>query len=370
MIYNWQQKDWLEFPYDSAAIMEKLLAFSEKSGRVSGLVQGLPEHSRNETIIDILVSEAIKTSEIEGEFLSRGDVMSSIRNNLNLTDTPMKVGDKRAEGVAEMVIAARRDYQTPLTKTMLFEWHRMLLRAAYRVKIGAWRTHSEPMQVVSGAIGKQIVHYEAPPSSAIPDLMGGYVEWFNDTAPQGRAPMKHVPVRAGIAHLYFETIHPFEDGNGRIGRTLSEKALSQGLGRPILLSLSKAIESEKKAYYDALKAAQRTNDCTEWLLYFLDVCWRAQTDAENQIEFTLLKVQFFDTYNSRLNERQIKVIQRMLAEGRQGFKGGMSAKKYVTIASTSKPTATRDLQSLVEIGVFTVTGGGRSTRYWLDLAAR
>lgn len=370
MMYNWQQKDWLDFSYDSAAIMEKLLAFSEKSGRVSGLVQGLPQDTRDETIIDILVSEAIKTSEIEGEYLSRGDVMSSIRNNLNLTDAPMKVGDKRAEGVAEMVIAARRDYQSTLTESMLFEWHRMLLRAALRVKIGAWRSHSEPMQVVSGAIGKQVVHYEAPPSSDVPDLMRGYVDWFNDTAPEGRTPMKHAPVRAAIAHLYFETIHPFEDGNGRIGRTLSEKALSQGLGRPILLSLSKAIESEKKAYYDALKAAQRTNDCTEWLLYFFDVCLHAQTDAEEQIEFTLLKVKFFDAYQSCLNERQTKVVQRMLAEGREGFKGGMSAKKYVTIANTSKPTATRDMQSLVEMGALTVTGGGRSTRYWLNLRTR
>lgn len=370
MTYNWQQDDWLSFSYDSTAIMPALLAFSEKSGRVSGLVQGLPQDTRDETIIDILVSEAIKTSEIEGEYLSRQDVMSSIRNNLDLTDTHEKVGDQRAIGVADMVIAARRDYQSPLTQDMLFDWHRMLMRGARRLKIGAWRTHSEPMQVVSGAIGKQVVHYEAPPSDAVPDMMQGYFNWFNETASQGQTPIAHAPVRSAIAHLYFETIHPFEDGNGRIGRTLSEKALSQGLERPILLSLSKAIESDKKAYYDALKTAQRTNDVTDWLLYFLDLCLNAQIDAEQQIEFTLLKVKFFDAYKNRLNERQTKVVRRMLEEGRDGFKGGMSAKKYVTIAHTSKPTATRDLQHLVEIGAFTVTGGGRSTRYWLNLGAR
>jgi Fic family protein len=347
--------------------MEKLLAFSEKSGRVSGLVQGLPEHSRNETIIDILVSEAIKTSEIEGEFLSRGDVMSSIRNNLNLTDTPMKVGDKRAEGVAEMVIAARRDYQTPLTKTMLFEWHRMLLRAAYRVKIGAWRTHSEPMQVVSGAIGKQIVHYEAPPSSAIPDLMGGYVEWFNDTAPQGRAPMKHVPVRAGIAHLYFETIHPFEDGNGRIGRAISEKSLSQGLNRPTLIALAKAIENSRKKYYAALQIGNRGLNIQEWMDYFCVTVLDAQDYTQSMIDFLIEKSKFYDLHENKLNERQAKAIARMCDEGIEGFKGGLSAENYIAITGAARATATRDLQNLVDIGALKKTGELKYTRYFLNM---
>lgn len=367
MIYNWQQTDWLDFTYDRAAIMDGLLAFREKSGRVSGLIQGLPQDTRDETLIDILVSEAIKTSEIEGEYLSRQDVMSSIRNNLNLTDTPEKIGDKRAAGVADMVMVARREYQVPLSEAMLFDWHEMLMRGERRLKIGAWRTHKEPMQVVSGAIGKQVVHYEAPPSCDVPVMMQGFIDWFNRSAPQGDVPIPHAPIRSAITHLYFETIHPFEDGNGRIGRTLSEKALSQGLGHPILLSLSKAIESDKKAYYAALKTAQRTNDVTEWLTYFMALCLQAQTDAEEQIEFTLTKVKFFDQYRDHLNERQSKIVLRMFDAGTDGFKGGMSAKKYATITGASKPTATRDLQNLLEVGAFTVTGGGRSTRYWLHI---
>jgi len=194
-----------------------------------------------------------------------------------------------------------------------------------------------------------------------------YIAWFNKTAPDGSKPFKHAPIRSAIAHLYFETIHPFEDGNGRIGRTLSEKALSQGLGHPILISLSKAIQDNKKAYYDALKTAQRSNEITGWLIYFLDLCVQAQSNSETQIEFTLRKVRFFDKFKGNLNDRQTRVVKRMFDEGVEGFEGGMSAKKYATISGTSKPTATRDLQNLLEQGAVTVTGGGRSTRYWLKL---
>jgi len=161
MEYNWQQSDWLDFTYDADTLEGYLHKISQKSGRISGLVEGLPQDMRDETLIDILVSEAIKTSEIEGEYLSRQDVMSSIRNNLGLSKELEKTGDKRAEGVAAMVIAARESYTEPLSEAMLFEWHRMLMQGAWRIKIGPWREHSEPMQVVSGAIGKQVVHYEA-----------------------------------------------------------------------------------------------------------------------------------------------------------------------------------------------------------------
>jgi len=367
MDYSWQQSDWPDFTYDADALEGYLHRISQKSGRISGLVEGLPQDMRDETLIDILVSEAIKTSEIEGEYLSRKDVMSSIRNNLGLLKEAEKSGDKRAEGVAAMVIAARNDYKAPLSDDMLFEWHHMLMQGAWRVKIGAWRDHSEPMQVVSGAVGKQIVHYEAPPSHDVPGLMAQYIDWFNETAPDGSKPLTYAPIRSAIAHLYFETIHPFEDGNGRIGRTLSEKALSQGLGYPILISLSKAIQDNKKAYYEALKVAQRSNEITEWLAYFLDLCIQAQSNSEIQIEFTLRKVRFFDEFKETLNERQLKIIKRMFDEGVDGFEGGMSAKKYTIITGASKPTATRDLQNLLEQGAFKTTGGGRSTRYWLNL---
>jgi Fic family protein len=177
-------------------------------------------------------------------------------------------------------------------------------------------------------------------------------------------------VRSAIAHLYFESIHPFEDGNGLIGRALAEKALSQGIGRPVLLSLSRTIERNKNAYYDALSQAQRSNEITSWITYFVRTVLAAQTEAEEQIEFTLQKVKFFDRFKDKLTERQLKVIRRMLDEGPKGFQGGMNASKYGSLTKVSKATATRDLQALLDMGVFIYLGdgGGRSTKYQVNLA--
>ncbi len=187
------------------------------------------------------------------------------------------------------------------------------------------------------------------------------------TAPGGENEINKPAVRSAIAHLYFESIHPFEDGNGRIGRAISEKALSQGVRRPVLLSLSKAIEANKKKYYEALQIAQRSNEITDWICYFVNMTIDAQNKAENQIEFTLKKTKFFDYFESQLNERQLKVIRRMLEEGVKGFEGGMNTKKYISISHTSKATATRDLQDLVEKTIFIPSGGGRSTSYTINL---
>ena len=243
------------------------------------------------------------------------------------------------------------------------------MRGTGKVKAGAWRTHKEPMQVVSGVLGKEKIHYEAPPSERVPQEMDEFIVWFNDTAPGGNKEIQKAPVRAALAHLYFETIHPFEDGNGRIGRAIAEKALSQGIGRPVLLSLSRTIEAGKNDYYEALQQAQRSNRVTSWINYFVKTVLTAQIEAEKQIDFTLRKVKFFNKYKENLNERQLTVIKRMLEEGAKGFEGGMNASKYVSIAKTSKATATRDMQDLLEKGAFKLFGnaGGRSTKYMVDL---
>ena len=367
MTYNWQYPDWPEFKYNLEEIEDLLFDFAERAGRVSGLIEGLPEDMKTEAIIDLMVFEAIKTSEIEGEYLSRQDVISSIRNNLGLRYKVEPVHDKRAEGAAELMMDVHNTYAEELTEEKLFSWHQMIMKGSRGVKVSAWRSHEEPMQVVSGAMGKEKIHFEAPPSARVPGEMACFITWFNETAPGGKDEIKKPAVRAAIAHLYFETIHPFEDGNGRIGRALAEKALSQGVRRPILLSLSKAIEANKKAYYDALQMAQRANEITPWIIYFVNTVLEAQNQAEMLIDFTLKKTKFFDRFESQLNERQLKVIRRMLEEGPKGFEGGMSAKKYISITHTSKATATRDLQDLVEKKVFMPFGGGRSTRYELNL---
>ncbi|NOX08693.1 MAG: Fic family protein [Gammaproteobacteria bacterium] len=364
MKYNWQQDDWPDFHYDISRFQDVSFVFAEKTGYVSGLLKGLPDPMKTEAIINLMVSEAVKTSEIEGEYLNRSEVMSSIRHNLGLDEDKESVADQRAKGAADLMVDIHNGFKETLTKEKLFDWHKMLLSGQHRrIEIGAWRTHEEPMQVVSGPIGKWKVHFEAPASEKVPEEMERFINWFNSTALGDKNEIKNPVLRAAIAHLYFESIHPFEDGNGRIGRALSEKALSQNLGRPILLSLSETIEKNKKAYYNALKTAQRSNEITEWIIYFLSTIIEAQTRAEENIVFILKKTKFFDQFENQLNERQLKVIRRMLEKGIDGFEGGMSTKKYVAITGASKATAARDLQYLTEIGVFKQTGGGRSTRY-------
>ncbi|MFO0774076.1 MAG: Fic family protein [Nitrospiraceae bacterium] len=366
MPYNWQQPGWPIFRYDLSSIEETLLKLAEKSGRASGLFTGLSAEAQLEATVEMMVVEALKTSEIEGELLSRKDVRSSIRKNLGL-EKGAPIGDKRAQGTAALMLAVRKTYEAPLSQAMLFEWHRLIMSGHRRTATEQWRTHTEPMQVVSGAIGHERVHFEAPPSARIPDEMARFIRWFNETAPNGSLAIRKAAVRSAIAHLYFESIHPFEDGNGRIGRALSEKALSQGLGRPVVLSLSRAIEANRRSYYDALKEGQQSNDITRWVAWFVTMTLEAQTQAEALIDFTLKKTQLFDRSSTLLNSRQARILRRMLDEGPDGFEGGMSTKKYMTIANTSKATATRDLQDLAEKKILVPIGGGRSTHYKINL---
>lgn len=367
MAYNWQQKDWPDFKYNPQAVEELLFAFAEETGHVTGLLKAMPEEMQMEAIINTMVAEAIKTSEIEGEYLSRQDVVSSIRNNLGINSKPEIIKDKKAQGAAELMVDVRNSYAEPLTIEKLFQWHTMLMKEHTHINVGAWRTHEAPMQVVSGAVGKEKVHFEAPPSAIVHDEMKQFIQWFNDTAPNGKSEIKKAPIRSAIAHLYFESIHPFEDGNGRIGRALAEKALAQTVGRPLLLSLSRTIEADKKSYYAALNKASYDNEVTPWIQYFVSTTVTAQSQAKQLIDHTLKKTKFFDRYKNDLNQRQLKAINKMLDAGPEGFEGGMTAQKYVSITKASKATATRDLQHLQEIGALIIYGGGRSTHYSLSI---
>lgn len=368
-IYNWQQTDWPNFRYDISVMHETLLLIAEKMGFIKGKLSHLSNSLKTEALVDLMVEEAIKTSKIEGERLNDADVRSSIKNKLGLNPDIIRVHDKRAQGIADLMFDVRKTFKQPLTEEKLFDWHLMLLSSSINpnLRVACWRTDDEPMQVVSRRQGGWQVHYEAPPSKEVPDEMRKFIRWFNSTAPGKAHAIQFAPVRAAIAHLYFESIHPFEDGNGRIGRAIAEKALSQGLGSPVMLSLSNAIESEKKLYYSALKTASRSNEITEWIKYFSNVILCAQRDVELQVNFILKKSLFFQKYENVLNERQLIVMQRMLRSGVKGYEGGMSAKKYMLLTSTSKATATRDLQHLVEMGVLVQIGEGRSVRYELSL---
>ena len=368
MVYNWQQRYWPNFTYDLSGLEDAFFLFAEKTGHIGGILKALPEAVQMEAIIEIMVAEAIKTSEIEGEYLSRKDVMSSIRNNLGLNKIKDPVLDKKAAGVSELMIDVRNTFRDTMTMETLFAWHKMLLGESAQIKVGEWRNHPEPMQIVSGAIGKEKIHFEAPPSERVPAEMEKFIRWFNITGPDAEQEIKKTLVRSAIAHLYFESIHPFEDGNGRIGRAIAEKALSQGIGYPVFLSLSRTIEAHEKDYNNALEAAQKTNEITAWIRYFVGTTLEAQRLAADQINFILKKTRFFDRFKNQFNERQLKVISRVLEEGPTGFEGGINAGKYGSLTRVSKATATRDLQDLLEKGAVRLLGpGGRSTRYDVNL---
>lgn len=367
MQYNWQQTDWRNFQYDEKNFTQMTLAFMEIAGQSQGYLKGLNSAFQEVSIVDILVKEAIKTSAIEGELISRADVISSIRKNLGYTSPSLIIKDKRSEGIAMLLVKAREEFEADITEAMLFDWHRLLMRGNHTFEVGKWRSHSEPMQVISGAIGKEKIHFEAPPSVSVPQEMALFIDWFNATKPDGISPIHNTIVRSAIAHLYFETIHPFEDGNGRIGRIIAEKALAKGLKRPILMSLSTAIEADKKAYYEALQKAQSSNHIHDWIDYFGKTILKAQDDFIKSIDFILKKTAFFDTHKSLLNVEQEKAISRMLEESETGFKGGMNARKYQSINRVSKATATRHLQDLVEKEILIVKNSGRSTSYDVNI---
>jgi Fic family protein len=229
-----------------------------------------------------------------------------------------------------------------------------------RINAGQWRKGAEPMQVISGSASDPRIHFEAPPSKNISKEMRRFIDWYNKN--EISSPI----IKAAVAHLYFESIHPFEDGNGRIGRAIAEKALSQGFDHPIMFSISKSIEENRSAYYLALQNAQQNLEITKWIEWFASIIIFAQDDAEKTIQFTIKKVKFFDKYDKNFNERQRKVVNRILEEGLNGFKGGMNAKKYISITGTSKATATRDLQELAEMNVFVIKGAGRATSYQIN----
>ena len=265
------------------------------------------------------------------------------------------------------MVALYRDFGAPLTDKTLFAWHSLVVSGRSDLgAVGRYREHEDAMQVVSGALHKPKVHFEAPPSSAMLSEMGKFLNWFARTGPDGPMPLPAL-TRAGIAHLYFVSIHPFEDGNGRIARAIAQMSLSQGIGEPSLIALSHVIQRHRSAYYDALEAANKHNQITDWLIYFAKVIVDAQIYSQNLIEFLIGKARFYDRFRHHFNERQARAIARIFKEGLDGFKGGLSAANYMTITDASRATTTRDLQELVAMGALIRTGQLKSTRYTIRL---
>jgi Fic family protein len=365
--WNWQQADWPDFQYKSSTLKALEDDFLRRSGRLFGAYLHVTEEEKLTLAIDLLSDEALKTSEIEGEILNRESVQSSIRKQLGLATDRRSVKPAEA-GIAEMMVDLYRNFQHPLSHEMLFGWHSMIMNGRRDVEcIGAYRKHSDPMQVVSGRIDTPTIHFEAPPSSRVPKEMKRFIDWFNKTAPEGKTPLPAL-TRTGIAHLYFESIHPFEDGNGRIGRAIAEKVVAQSTGKPAMVALSQTIYTHRKRYYEMLEASSKKIRIEGWLDYFAKTILEAQENCQKLVEFIIRKAKFYDHFRAHLNERQEKVITRMFREGIAGFKGGLSAENYIAISGTSRATATRDLQNLVGNHAFAKTGTGKGTRYQLKLS--
>jgi Fic family protein len=365
-IWNWQQEDWPTFRYDASKLEALEVEFLLQSGVFSGAVKHVGDEDKQQLIVELISDEALKTAEIEGEILSRESLQSSIRRNFGLASDHRKIPPAE-QGISRMMVDLYRHFEAPLTDELLFRWHEMLMNGRREVRdIGRYRRDESPMQVVSGPLHAPKVHFEAPPSRSLPKEMKRFIRWFNDTGPKGKAPLRLL-ARVGIAHLCFVCIHPFEDGNGRIGRAIAEKAVSQGLGQPTLIALSHTINSRRNAYYDMLERSNKRNEITDWLIYFARTVLEAQQHAQRMLDFLIGKTKFFDRFRGQFNERQEKVVTRMFREGPSGFKGGLSAENYIRITGTSRATATRDLQDLVERQALIRTGVLKSTRYHLNI---
>lgn len=362
MSWNWEYKNWPEFTYIEEKLGDYEKEFLHKAGMLFGSLKHISSEDHDVFKVNLISDEAYNTSAIEGEILNRDSLQSSIRRQFGL-----KTGNRRIppaeQGISEMMVDLYKTYDLPLSHEQLFEWHTMLTNGRRDlIDIGAYRTHEDPMQVVSGAIDNPKIHFQAPPSSRVPREMEAFVTWFNGES------LKLEPLlRAGIAHLYFESIHPFEDGNGRIGRAISEKALSQSLKRPTLTAISYAIEKRKKDYYSALERNQSGLEITDWMNYFSEMVLTAQSQTQSMIDFLIEKGKYYARFSKFFNERQAKVVERIFREGIHGFKGGLSADNYIKISGTTASTATRDLQKMTEMGAFIRTGDRKGTRYYLNI---
>lgn len=368
MKWNWQKPDWPNFTYKTDDLERAEQDLLHSSGVLFGAYKHLAGEDRDRLKVELISSEALKTSEIEGEYLDRDSLQSSIRRHFGLQADGRKVPPAE-RGIADLMVDLYNSYNDALDHDTLYRWHRMLTNGRTDLKdMGCYRTGEEPMQVVSGLLHDPNVHFEAPPANRIKKEMDAFIKWFNRTAP-GKKDVLPTVTRAGIAHLYFECIHPFEDGNGRIGRALSEKVLAQGLRQPTLIALSTVINQNKKAYYDALEYANKKNEITRWLEYFSGAVLGALKFTQSYIEFLIDKTKLFERLQGELNPRQEKCILRMFEEGPEGFTGGLSAENYIRITKATRPTATRDLADLVSKGALIKTGELRHTRYHLNIGA-
>lgn len=360
-----EHENWPCFTWDSSALAQKLADMRYRQGRLLGRMQGLGFELRQEACLDTLTHDVVKSSAIEGDILNSQEVRSSIAKRLGMDMAGLVPTSRNVEGVVEMMLDATQGFSRPLTKERLFDWHAALFPTGRsgmrRITVAGWRLpDTGKMQVVSGPIGRETVHFEAPDAIRLEREMQLFLAWFEKGLPIDPV------IKAGIAHFWFVTIHPFEDGNGRIARAIGDMALARADGMSDrFYSLSSQIEAERNQYYDQLERQQRgTPEITGWLEWFLDCLGRAVSRAETTLEHILFKARLWGKINQQpVNERQRRIINMMLESD---FKGYMNTSKYAKLVKCSNDTALRDIQNLKECGIFIQNpSGGRSTSYRL-----
>lgn len=362
--YIHQLKAWPTFRWDTTLLASRLAAVRHAQGRLIGRMEALGFRLREEATLASLTEDVVKSSEIEGEILDREQVRSSIARRLGIDIGALAPVDRAVDGVVEMMLDATQRYGEPLTEKRLFGWHASLFPAGWsgmhKITVGAWRSdRTGPMQVVSGPMGRERVHYEAPAAKRLKSEMSGFLKWFNAN---GEADLV---LKAGLAHLWFVTIHPFEDGNGRIARALTDMQLARSEGtQQRFYSMSAQIRLERQTYYDVLEASQKGDlDVTAWLVWFLDCLGRAVDGAETMLERVLAKARFWERHATGVfNERQRRVLNRLL----DGFEGKLTSSKWAKLTKCSQDTALRDIDDLLRREVLVKDlPGGRSTSYAL-----
>jgi Fic family protein len=363
--YIWQANDWPNWRYDLAKLAGPLADVSRVQGLLIGRLADVGMALQDQASLSALTEDVVKTSEIEGEQLNVESVRSSIARRLGVDIGALAPVDRNVEGVVEMVLDATGHCTAPLTTERLFGWHAALFPTRYsgltRISVGTWREDATgPMQVVSGPVHRQKVHYEAPPAEKLAAETDRFLNWANATTAEPSL------VKAGLAHLWFVTLHPFDDGNGRIARAVGDLFLARADGSPQrFYSLSAQIQRERKAYYDVLEATQKGSlDVTDWLAWFLGTLQRALDSAQLTLDAVLVKARFWQRWaTTPLNERQVKLLNRLL----DGFDGKLTSSKWAAIAKCSPDTALRDISELLALGVLKKSvSGGRSTSYELN----
>lgn len=366
--YIWQASDWPCWRYDLSALAQPLADVSRAQGLLMGRLADVGMALRDQASLSALTEDVIKTSEIEGEHLNVESVRSSIARRLGVDIGALAPVDRHVEGVVDMVLDATANCLAMLTRDRLFGWHAALFPTGYsglsRINVGDWRDDATgPMQVISGPLGRQRVHFEAPPADQLPSETDRFITWANNAS--NEPPL----VKAGLAHLLFVTLHPFDDGNGRIARAVGDLFLARADGSPQrFYSLSAQIQRERKAYYDILERTQKQSlDVSEWLAWFLETLHRAVDQAQHTLDAVLAKTRFWQRWaapgSSPLNERQVKLVNRLL----DGFEGKLTSSKWAAIANCSPDTALRDITDLLARGMLCKSdSGGRSTSYELN----